>query len=286
MSSKDQSVAIKVRCPVCIASGQINIEKNKVTENERGITAVNITENTICEHSFITYIDNNLDIRDCYVCDFKIMLPQITVPELDDYDRLKNFDINLIKINLLPSVLANIIRVVLMGGKLLYISDQDFLNIHYLKFLEYIFGDTFNLDIIFLSRKEYKKSKKNYKNHVIIDGRKVINDDKRILENSKLKIEQVIVHQFYEEYDEVSGLILLKNEIYKIEKFIHQILKFHQTQKKGQQFRIKDAMLYLNNIFKITIQVPYLEFLLDIIENYFSTNLNRPTKVIDFFGLL
>ena len=286
MSSKDLSVEIMIHCPICNKRGQIKIEKNIVKKSEKGVTAINVAKNLICEHSFITYVDKNLDVRDSFVCDFQIEIPKLEVQEYEGYKMPKNLDLSIVKINLMPSLLAKITRTILLGEKLLILSEHQFLNDHYQNFIEFVFGDTFKFDLIFLTHQEYKKNKKDYKNHVVLDGNKIINDHNKILEQSKLKIELTIVQQFYNEYDEISSLILLKNEIGKIERIIKEILNFHKTQKEGIQFRTKEALSYLNNIYKITIQLPYFKFLLDIIENYQKIDLNRPSKTVDFLGLL
>lgn len=286
MVSNEFLVNITIHCPICNTRGVVSCEKNIIDMNKRGITAINVAENLICEHSFVTYVDKNLNIRDSYACDFNIEIPKIEVPELENIKAPMNFDLSIIKINLMPSALTNIIRAILMGQKLVFLSDQEFLNEHYNRFLEYTFGDSFNLDLTFLKLKDYKKNKNDYKNHIVLDGRKVIRDNKKVIEHAKLNIELAIVRQFYKEYDGISSIFIFKNEINKIERIIHQIIKYHKSQKEGQEFRIKEAIEYISNIYKTTIQLPYFNFLLDITESYYKFNLNRPTKMADFMGLI
>jgi len=286
MNPDELSVKISVYCPICKTLGQVSVAKNIIRRSERGVTAVNVAENLICKHSFITYIDKNLDIRDSFVCDFKAEIPEIEIPEFDISEKNLNFDLSIIKINLIPSLLAKIIRAVLMGTKIIFISEQEYLNNHYYRFLEYLFGNTFNLELKFLSKNEYKKNKKNYKDYIVFEGNEVKRDNNKIIEQTKLKIELAFVEQFYREYDEITSLIIFKNEIDKIERIIHHILKFHKMQKVGGEFKTKDALDYLSRIYKIIIPLPYFNFLLDIIENYFSFNLNRRTKMADFLGLM
>ncbi|MFX1273601.1 MAG: hypothetical protein ACFFBP_11535 [Promethearchaeota archaeon] len=286
ISSDDLSVKIVVRCPICNTKGQMNIEKNIIDQNTKGITAINVAENLICEHSFVTYVDKNLVIRDSFVCDFKVEIPEIEDPELERFEAPNLFDISIIKLNLMPSVLAKLIKAILLGEKIVYISDQEHLNEHYLKFLQYIFGDTFNIEIIFLPLREYKRSSKDYREYFVLNGNNILRDNNKIIEQAKLKIENSIVQKFFRDYDDISSLILFKNEINKIERIIHQILKYHKSQKEGQEFRTPEAISYLNNIYKINIPLSYFNFLLDIIESYFVLDLNRPSKMTDFLGLL
>ncbi|MFX1275284.1 MAG: hypothetical protein ACFFBP_18680 [Promethearchaeota archaeon] len=286
MSSDEFTVKILIRCPVCNHKGQLEVEKNLVKTSTRGIAAINVAEKVICEHSFIAYIDKNLDVRDSFVCDFKIDIPQIEISEEKLYETPQNFDLSIIKINLMPTLLASVIRAVLIAKKIALISEHEFLNEHYLRFLEYVFGDVFNFDITFLTRQEFKKNRKDYKNHIVWDQGKLIKDDEKIIEQSKLKIELAFVQQFYKEYDEISSLIMFKNEIYKIERIIHEILRFHKKQNKDEEFDTKQVIEHLNNIYHTNIPLPYLNFLLEIIENYYAINLNRPSKMADFFGLI
>ena len=70
-------VKVEIRCPSCAKIGKIEIKESILNQSVRGITAVNISERLICEHSFIAYIDKNLDVRDCFIADFQIELPQL-----------------------------------------------------------------------------------------------------------------------------------------------------------------------------------------------------------------
>ena len=140
MASNEFSVEITIHCPVCNNRGQISVEKNIIDQSSRGVTAVNVAENLICQHSFVTYVDKNLNVRDAFVCDFKVEIPKLEGPDLEEYESPTNFDLSIIKINIMPSVMANILRAILMGAKIVYLSDQEFLDDHFYKFLEYIFG--------------------------------------------------------------------------------------------------------------------------------------------------
>lgn len=286
MDSEELSVNIKIICPTCNTRGQISVKKNIIDRNKKGVTAINVAENLICKHSFITYVDKNLDIRDAFVCDFKVEIPQIEDPDLMKDDTPTNFDLGIIKINLMPSVLANIIRAVIMGEKIIFISEQEFLNEHFLRFFEYIFGDSFNMDLKFLALEEYKKRTKDYRTNIVFKDSKILRDPNKKVEKANLKFELSIAQQFFTEYDEITSLIIFKNEINKIERLIHKILKYHETQKEGQEFKTKEAIEYLNEIYKIVMPLPYLNFLLDIIETYYKVNLNRPTKTANFLGLI
>lgn len=68
--------SIKIQCPSCFKKRFIEIEENLVKTSQHGITAFNVGEDHICDHSFVAYIDRNLMVRDCFIVDFTIELPK------------------------------------------------------------------------------------------------------------------------------------------------------------------------------------------------------------------
>ena len=72
---------VEIRCPTCQGVGFIQVSSEAMKNVSRGLLAVNIAEHTICTHSFIAYIDKNLNVRDYFVADFQIEIPDIAPPE-------------------------------------------------------------------------------------------------------------------------------------------------------------------------------------------------------------
>ena len=120
--------SVEVYCPVCHKRGIIEVKKEIIDENYSGITAVHIEKNLICTHSFLTYLDNNFVIRDCFAYDFSVILPQMTLEGLDSPLLEDIFDIDIVKYNLLPSLLGNVLKGILYRSKISIINDLDFLN--------------------------------------------------------------------------------------------------------------------------------------------------------------
>ena len=279
-------VNVEIRCPVCNKRGLIKVEENLVSKSTRGITAVNVGDSLICDHSFVAYIDKNLVVRDTFVCDFKIELPQME-PDRKDYSEAKvGFDSDIIKLNIMPSLLVNVIKGVLEKKEIIILSDQEYLNEQYLKFYQYIFSDTFSTNITFLSHQDYKKERKKYKESLVFDSTKVIKDNDKIIENSKLKIERAIVQRFFAELDQMSSLIIIKNQLDKISVIIQDILTFNKTLKEGEELNSKEVLEYLNEKYQGTISLQYLNFLLDVAESYYNAQINRQDKSTEFLGLL
>ncbi len=97
---------LEVRCPSCSSRGYIEISETAVEKAARGVYAVNISEGIACEHSFVAYIDKNLSVRDTFIADFQLELPEISSPLVKEpvtSPQLELIDVNLIKLNLIAS---------------------------------------------------------------------------------------------------------------------------------------------------------------------------------------
>ncbi|MEJ2279920.1 MAG: hypothetical protein P8Y70_19570 [Candidatus Lokiarchaeota archaeon] len=67
---------VEVRCPACSKKGEVEIEKEQIKNSSRGLLAINIS-NAFCEHQFVAYIDENLKVRDCFLTDFEVEIPEL-----------------------------------------------------------------------------------------------------------------------------------------------------------------------------------------------------------------
>ncbi len=281
-------VQITIHCPECHKRGKIEIAENIVGESARGVTAVNVAEFLICSHSFIAYIDKNLAVRDCMVTDFKIELPQMDfAEELEaDIPGVELVDIYLLTINIPPQALAYIIHACFFKKPILYLNDLEVVNTHLVNFFEFIFGDFFEVKIFLSTRQGYKKNKKQFKNYIVIDNNKVINDKEKVMNKKNMKIENALVQKFFSELDTKSSLIIIKNEIKKAYELSLNLIELNNSLEENELLSSKRAIDYLNGIYGIDVPLPYLELLMDVIENYFDIQLNRETDVGDFLGFI
>ncbi|MBN1801057.1 MAG: hypothetical protein JW891_06080 [Candidatus Lokiarchaeota archaeon] len=286
MGNNNLKLKVDVHCPICSKMGQIHVENDFVNQVERGVTAANIAQGLVCEHSFVVYIDRNFIVRDSYICDFKIEIPEINmkISEIDN-DSL-DFDIDIIKLNLPPSALVNIIRGTFYGKVMVILTELEHLKSHVQNFFKYITQDTFIAQISLITRQEYKENKKAYKHSYVLDGAKVFNDRDRFFYYKNLKVEQQIVRKFFQEYDGISSLILLKNEILKTYQLSEAIVEYNDGLEEKEEFVSKKVIEYLNSRFNTVIPLPYLEFLVGIVEGYFGLDIRKPTKVADFLEFL
>jgi len=272
------NISIQVRCPSCDHRGILEVDEKLVSSSPRGITAINVIENIICRHSFVVYIDNNRVVRDSFICDFKIELPQVPSDQSLEPHKLEHpLDIDLIKINLTPSLLAHILKGLYFGKKIIILVNEEFLYHHLITFFEYIIKDTFEMNLHIIPKKEYEDNKKLYKKDLVLDGKEIINDKDNLIDLKKIMIENVIVQKFFAEYDSEKSLILIKNEFQKayfISKAISDYLNSSKT------LDVKALTDYLKEkVQAIKITPYYLRFLFDIVENYFKTKIPYSMKL-------
>lgn len=272
-------MSIKIQCPICSKKGVITLSNDEtIRNNEKGITSIMISRNRICSHSFLVYIDNNLTVRDYVVPDYTIDIPEMDISSVDREIDL-SFDLDIIKINLLPNILISILTAIFNKADIIIISDQFHLNDHYQNFFNNIFKGMFKQNLSFLPSSDYNRKKKEYKNHLIIDGYNITSKNKNISESPK-KIETKIVQRFFQEYDALNSIIILKNEI----------TKLYLLSKRVSEFILENPKMDLYNLltkveseFKMKLPRQYWELILEICESYFEISIPKKNIGIDLF---
>lgn len=251
--------------------------------------AINVSADIVCEHSFIAYIDRNLEVRDCFIADFQIELPELGSTEVAEPEEefiTDKIDLTIIKLNFSASLLAYLLKSIFLKKDIIILSDQKFLYSHMTNFIDYISSDLkdeVNLKII--PRETYLENKKDYKEFVVLENNTVIQNEESILEGSDLNVERTIVQRFLSEFDEKSSIIILKNEIQKGFTLAETLVEYVENF-TGEEIQSKDLIDYLSEERDIKVKIPYLNFLLDIVENYFDVDVPRSSEVSNFLGFL
>jgi hypothetical protein len=295
---------IEIRCPSCSQVGYINVSEDAMKNVSRGLLAVNIAEHTICSHSFITYIDKNLNVRDYFVADFQIEIPDIAPPEdLEELDKRipgrDIIDIDLIKLNLPAILITYVIKSIFSKEKVKIISDQEFLHNHIINFFKYINQDSFDIDVSIITGEDYKANKKKYKDSMIFKSTQIIQNIKKRIDPKKLKVEKEIVNRFLTEPELGYSYIVLKNEVYKAYKLTQSIVEYADNYKEienidpnklaedaavssfldhlvnKEKLILKILTDYLEKIHHVRIQKQYLTFLLGIVKDYFGVDIQE-----------
>lgn len=266
---------IEFRCPACSKRGTLEISEEDVKKTAKGLFAVNI-DKIFCSHSFIAYVDKNLSIRDCYIADFQIELPDILPDKTIETVtiEIEDIDITLVKINLLPTLLVNTIRAIVTGKKIVILSSETFINKHIENFLKYITANSFKNEIAIISVEDYKKEKKQYKEHIVLQANQIIKDESNIINPKKMDIERAIVHNFFGTYELEMSIFFLKNELLNFHEHSRDLIDLLDNYKGSKRLGKKELIKQLSKRWNINLTGKYLELLLNILTNYFDHDLS------------
>jgi len=268
-------VKIKVRCPSCNNTGNIEIDNDVIKNDKRGVIAVNVRKDQICSHSIVVYIDRNLAIRDSFLLDFELETPQIDIvaPKENKEFKIDDLKIDIIKLNFIPLTFSYILRGVFFKKKIIVINENQFINDLVLKFFNVIFQNTFDINISFILESDYKIDKKKYYDTLIVEGNRVINDKEKICDLKKLKIEREIINRFFLESNLMLSVLILKNEIQKAFSLTISIVKFIKCLDKSEKINLIKIVDKLEKDYAVKITKIYFNFLIEIVKYYFKIEL-------------
>ncbi len=278
---------LEVRCPSCSKRGYIEVSEEEVAKAARGVFAVNVLEGVACEHSFVAYVDKNLMVRDTFMADFQLELPEI-IPdkavEPEVTEKLEEIDVGLIKLNFTASLLTHIIRAILLRKKIILLFDQSFMVDNIYKFIDYITLNSFKPDLHVVTGEQYDM--KIIQNAIILDGNIIIKDEEDILNPKKLGVERSLVRKFLAEYEPKPSLIYLQNGLQKAYELSSTIVDIVNNLKKKEKVYSKNIIDEIERRHSVKIQLPYLDFLYDIVENYFDVKIPKSSNISNFLSTL
>ena len=278
---------LEVRCPSCSSRGYIEVSEEEVEKAARGVFAVNISEGIVCEHSFVAYIDKKFLVRDTFMADFQLELPEISSPRAKEpvtSPQLESIDVSLIKLNLTASLLANIIRAIFFKRKVLVLTDQTFMIHKIHEFFDYITENSFETSILVKSEEEHQNE--SFKDSIVLKSNQILQDNDDILNPKNISIERSLVRKFLEEYEPIPSIIYLRDGIQKSYELSETIVERVNNLKKKEKLISKKVIAEIANVHNIKIQLPYLDFLYEIVENYFGVKVPRSSNVSNFLSTL
>lgn len=278
---------LEVRCPSCSNIGYIEISEKEVEKAARGVFAVNISEGIACEHSFVVYIDKNLSIRDTFIADFQLELPEITSPRVKEPEispQLESIDVSLIKLNLTASLLINIIRSIFFGKKVLIFTDQTFMVDQIHNFFDYLTRNSFEASILVKLEEHYQPE--SFKDFIVLKNNQILQDNNDILNPKKIGIEKSLVGKFLEEYELIPSITYLHNRIQKTYELSETIVESVKNLKKKEKLISKKVIEKIAKVHNIKIQLSYLNFLYEIVENYFDVKIPKSSNISDILSSL
>ena len=269
---------VKIKCPSCSEIGIIEIDESFIKRSDNGITSLNVSEKLICPHAFVLYIDRNFTVRDSFTPDFTIELPKINIRDensISNVDIIHDIDMYLIRINVKANELISIVNCIYMKKKILFINDNEVVITQITNLIKFLFLNTFNCDFSASDLTTYRNNRKKYKNHIIIGLNTVLTQKKKEIFSKRTKIEGAIVQKFLTESDSKSAIIIFRNEIYKSFIMSETIIEILQNYPNDGKISKKKLVDLLSEKHETKIQFEYLEFLLNIVKNYFGFNLSR-----------
>jgi hypothetical protein len=236
---------------------------------------------------FCCVCGKNFAVRDTFIADFQLELPDI-VPEQeigpDIAQQLDLIDISLIKLNFSASLLTHVIRALLFKKKIFLLFNQSYMVDNIYKFIEYITLNSFKANILVISGDQYDIY--DIKDSIILDGNKIIKDDNDILNAKTLGVERSLVRKFLAEYEPKPSLIYLQNGLQKTYELSKTVVDIVNNLKKKEKVYSKNVIEEIARIHSVKVQLPYLDFLYKIVENYFEVKVPKSSNVSNFLSTL
>ncbi len=181
--------------------------------------------------------------------------------------------------NFTTDLLKYIFRIIFFRKKAIILENDDFLINNLANLLNYLTEDSFNYDILFYSKEKYQTVKKSYKDYVVIEKDKIINNPSKFLSKRKkkmkkqLKIENYLINKFIVLKSYEFFLQILRKEIHKIYSLSSVIANYAKEIKEQQKLNISKIKEVLKAKDKTNEYNPYIDYLIEIAKNYFGANL-------------
>lgn len=264
---------VEIICPICRSKKYINIPK-RIIEQAKQLTSILIPVGRICDHAFVPFIDKQFKVRgyqklDALLNDLesKIAPPIELKPE--------SIDIIEIKMNIRPEMMIYAIQGTIFKKKVLIVIDK---KLEYLKdtlfdFLDYIFQNSFDTNIMIKSKEDFKRTKKLYNEYLVLEGKNIVGKEKINIDLKDLNIEEELIVDFYREGDSVSSLKNLKDKLRQLYALTQKLLGFYKKHCIQHPLIPKKAIRYLEDTHFIKVKKSYFQLLIKIINNYFNTKI-------------
>ncbi|MFX1394872.1 MAG: hypothetical protein ACFFAH_15030, partial [Promethearchaeota archaeon] len=183
-------------------------------------------------------------------------------------------DIDLIKLNIPAMLLTYILKSIFSKKKIVLIQDNKFLHNHIHNFFKYITQNSFETDISIITGEMYKNNKKNYKDSMVFGSINILRNVKNIINPKKLSVEKQIVSRFVSEEGLGNSYIFLKNDILKAFQFSKAIVDLiNESKETNEKINTLKIRTELEKMYYIKINTIYMNFLIEIVKNYFGVKL-------------
>lgn len=178
--------------------------------------------------------------------------------------------IYLIRMNIKTESIINLLRMVFLRRKIVFMLED---NLNYLKetvntFFNSIFRNSFDNEILILTKEEYNRFKELHEDFIVLFGKKILGNDGKeiILKNNKF--ESKLVEIFFKTPDPMTGLKILRKELQDIYELSKEMRDFSDN--NNNSLSRKKMIKHLEQVFFLKIKKNYFNILLGIVNDYFS----------------
>ena len=278
----EETIRSQIICPQCKTIKDFSFSKS-IINPEDFITTVFFTRGNICEHQFNAYIDMHGKVRGYQLINFVVPSfeeesSQLSQPFKKEL-KSKDIDFEIIEMNFTFDFLMYIFRIIFFRKKTIILENDNLLINHLTNLLEYLTEDSFNYYILFYSKKKYEAVKKSFKDYVVIEKDKIVNNPSKFLSKRKkkrknqLKFENYLINKFLALKSYEFFLQVLRDEIHKIYSLSSVIANYAQEIKDQQKLNISKIKEVLKAKDITNEYNPYIDYLIEIAGNYFSAKL-------------
>jgi len=122
--TKGELINIRVICPKCKKDQYIEFDFMHIKESKKGVTAILIPQNSICEHSFQIFVDKNGIVRGYETPDFELQVEQQKSVESELEEKISQHNFDVAKSLLGEEIFFRLLRSLIEGNEIFCVSES------------------------------------------------------------------------------------------------------------------------------------------------------------------
>jgi len=141
-------------------------------------------------------------------------------------------------------------------------------------FIDYVFQKSFTGDILFKTKSQYRKNRQLYEGYVIMGEKALVNEIRKMINSNQLKYENELIRTFYNNNDNNSCVLNLKERLEGIYILARHICNYYERNGNEGPFTPRIVIKHLEESLLVKkIRKQYLYFLTDVIRAYFGLSI-------------
>ncbi len=155
--TSDEKKKIHVVCPVCNTDDYILIPTMAISGTGKGLTSVFCPVDTICEHSFQIFVDNNGIVRGYETSDYELTFTPVEEPVQEKIQVGDRGIIQIIKTIFGDEIFYKTLRSAFYNEEIYCITEQEYLHDNFQLFLQKLFG-VYCPEIVICTMRDYNRT--------------------------------------------------------------------------------------------------------------------------------